>query len=112
VLIACTDYLCAPPVKTPKPKSAKIGTLDFLRPDAKSQVTFRYDENGKAFARLMRLFCQRSTAKSIKQADPFGRVMEEIIKPFFLPEGYQKTPNICIKPNGQFIIGGQWAIVV
>ena len=39
----------------------KSGTLPWLRPDAKSQITFRYDDN--KIAGLMRLCCQPSTLK-------------------------------------------------
>ena len=83
----------------------KNGTLDFLRPDAKSQVTFRYDENGKPCAiDAVVLSTQHSAA--IKQADLREAVMEEIIKPVLPEEWLSKDTKYFINPTGQFIIGG------
>ncbi|KZN12579.1 methionine adenosyltransferase [Marinomonas sp. TW1] len=83
----------------------KNGTLDFLRPDAKSQVTFRYDEHGKPCAiDAVVLSTQHSAA--IKQADLREAVMEEIIKPVLPEEWLSKETKYFINPTGQFIIGG------
>ena len=83
----------------------KNGTLDFLRPDAKSQVTFRYDENGKACGvDAVVLSTQHSAA--VKQADLREAVMEEIIKPVLPEEWLSKDTKYFINPTGQFIIGG------
>jgi S-adenosylmethionine synthetase len=83
----------------------KNGTLDFLRPDAKSQVTFRYDENGKPCAiDAVVLSTQHSAA--VKQADLREAVMEEIIKPVLPAEWLSKETKYFINPTGQFIIGG------
>ncbi|MBR7889637.1 methionine adenosyltransferase [Marinomonas sp. A79] len=83
----------------------KNGTLDFLRPDAKSQVTFRYDENGKPCAiDAVVLSTQHSAA--VKQADLREAVMEEIIKPVLPAEWLSKDTKYFINPTGQFIIGG------
>ncbi|MGO3345750.1 MAG: methionine adenosyltransferase [Marinomonas sp.] len=83
----------------------KNGTLDFLRPDAKSQVTFRYDAAGKPCAiDAVVLSTQHSAA--IKQADLREAVMEEIIKPVLPAEWLSKDTKYFINPTGQFIIGG------
>ncbi|MCZ2722055.1 methionine adenosyltransferase [Marinomonas sp. 15G1-11] len=83
----------------------KNGTLDFLRPDAKSQVTFRYDENGKPCAiDAVVLSTQHSAA--VKQSDLREAVMEEIIKPVLPEEWLSKETKYFINPTGQFIIGG------
>ena len=83
----------------------KDGTLDFLRPDAKSQVTFRYDDNGKPCAiDAVVLSTQHSAA--VKQADLREAVMEEIIKPVLPEEWLSKDTKYFINPTGQFIIGG------
>lgn len=79
--------------------------LNFLRPDAKSQITFRYDENGQPEAiEAVVLSTQHAadiTASQIEEA-----VMEEIIKPV-LPEKWLTTKTqYFINPTGQFIIGG------
>ncbi|WP_191601449.1 methionine adenosyltransferase [Marinomonas algicola] len=83
----------------------KNGTLDFLRPDAKSQVTFRYDENGKPCAiDAVVLSTQHSAA--VKQSDLREAVMEEIIRPVLPEEWLSKETKYFINPTGQFIIGG------
>ncbi|BFM50251.1 methionine adenosyltransferase [Marinomonas sp. THO17] len=83
----------------------KNGTLDFLRPDAKSQVTFRYDDNGRPCAiDAVVLSTQHSAA--VKQADLREAVMEEIIKPVLPEEWLSKETKYFINPTGQFIIGG------
>lgn len=83
----------------------KNGTLDFLRPDAKSQVTFRYDENGKPCA-IDAVVLSTQHSKAIKQADLREAVMEEIIKPVLPAEWLSKETKYFINPTGQFIIGG------
>ncbi|MBJ7536508.1 methionine adenosyltransferase [Marinomonas transparens] len=83
----------------------KSGALNFLRPDAKSQVTFRYDEHGKPCAiDAVVLSTQHSAA--VKQADLREAVMEEIIKPVLPAEWLSKETKYFINPTGQFIIGG------
>lgn len=82
----------------------KNGKLDWLRPDAKSQVTLRYD-NGKPVAiDAVVLSTQHepdATLSQIKEA-----VLEEIIKPV-LPEEWLHSDTLYhINPTGQFIIGG------
>ncbi|MCV2402129.1 methionine adenosyltransferase [Marinomonas sp. C2222] len=83
----------------------KNGTLDFLRPDAKSQVTFRYDENGKPCA-VDAVVLSTQHSAGIKQADLREAVMEEIIKPVLPAEWLSKETKYFINPTGQFIIGG------
>jgi S-adenosylmethionine synthetase len=83
----------------------KNGTLDFLRPDAKSQVTFRYDENGKPCA-IDAVVLSTQHSASVKQADLREAVMEEIIKPVLPAEWLSKDTKYFINPTGQFIIGG------
>ncbi|MGB2064807.1 methionine adenosyltransferase [Marinomonas gallaica] len=83
----------------------KNGTLDFLRPDAKSQVTFRYDENGKPCA-IDAVVLSTQHSADVKQADLREAVMEEIIKPVLPEEWLSKETKFFINPTGQFIIGG------
>ncbi|SBT17280.1 S-adenosylmethionine synthase [Marinomonas gallaica] len=83
----------------------KNGTLEFLRPDAKSQVTFRYDENGKPCA-IDAVVLSTQHSADVKQADLREAVMEEIIKPVLPEEWLSKETKFFINPTGQFIIGG------
>ena len=75
-----------------------------LRPDAKSQVTFRY-EDGKPVAVDAVVL---STQHSPDSDQPALRelVMEEIIKPVLPAEWLSETTKIHINPTGKFVIGG------
>ncbi|MEH6502595.1 MAG: methionine adenosyltransferase [Cycloclasticus sp.] len=84
----------------------KKGILPWLRPDAKSQLTLRYENNKPVGVEAVVLSTQHSP--DISQADLREAVMEEIIKPV-LPTGWFEgclSENIHINPTGQFIIGG------
>jgi S-adenosylmethionine synthetase len=83
----------------------KNGTLPFLRPDAKSQVTFTYDEDGKP-ARVDAVVLSTQHAPDITQSELREAVMEEIIKPVLPAEWLTKETQFFINPTGQFIIGG------
>lgn len=83
----------------------KNGTLDFLRPDAKSQVTFRYDEQGKPCAIDAVVLSTQHDAK-ISQPALREAVLEEIIKPVLPEEWLSNDTKYFINPTGQFIIGG------
>ncbi len=83
----------------------KNGTLPWLRPDAKSQVTFRYGNDGKpAGIDAVVLSTQHSADISLK--DLQEAVMEEIIKPVLPAEWLSDNTKYFINPTGQFIIGG------
>lgn len=83
----------------------KNGTLPFLRPDAKSQVTFRYDEHGKPSA-IDAVVLSTQHSADITQEKLREAVMEEIIKPTLPAEWISGDTKIFINPTGQFIIGG------
>lgn len=83
----------------------KNGTLPWLRPDAKSQLTFVY-EDGKPVA-IDAVVLSTQHADGISQADLREAVIETIIKPV-LPEEWfpQDASRIFINPTGKFVIGG------
>ena len=82
----------------------KSGKLDFLRPDAKSQVTFRYENNKPVAIDAVVLSTQHSP--EISQADLKGAVMDEIIKPVLPAEWLNADTQYHINPTGNFVIGG------
>ncbi|TGG91769.1 methionine adenosyltransferase [Natronospirillum operosum] len=82
----------------------KNGTLKWLRPDAKSQVTLRY-ENGKPVA-VDAVVLSTQHDPDISQAELREAVMEEILKPVLPAEWLHKDTLYHINPTGQFIIGG------
>ena len=82
----------------------KNGELDWLRPDAKSQVTFRYD-NGKPVG-IDAVVLSTQHNPEISQADLRDAVMDMIIKPVLPEEWLNADTQYHINPTGQFIIGG------
>jgi len=82
----------------------KNGTLPFLRPDAKSQVTFVYENNKPVAIDAVVLSSQHDP--DVSMADLREGVMEEIIKPILPAEFLGKNTKYHINPTGRFEIGG------
>ena len=82
----------------------KSGALPWLRPDAKSQVTFIY-EDGKPVA-IDAVVLSTQHNPDISQKDLHEAVMELIIKPTLPAKWLSKNTQFHINPTGQFIIGG------
>ncbi|PUA27493.1 MAG: methionine adenosyltransferase [Cellvibrio sp. 79] len=82
----------------------KSGELPWLRPDAKSQVTLRY-ENGKPVA-VDAVVLSTQHSPSVKQSDIREAVRELIIKNVLPAEWLHADTQYHINPTGQFIIGG------
>ncbi|WP_440905638.1 methionine adenosyltransferase [Catenovulum sp. SX2] len=82
----------------------KNGTLPWLRPDAKSQVTFAY-ENGKPVA-IDAVVLSTQHCDSVSTEDLREAVMEEIIKPVLPAEWLSTNTKFFINPTGRFVIGG------
>ena len=82
----------------------KAGTLSFLRPDAKSQVTFRYEDGAPVAIDAVVLSTQHDP--NISLADLQEAVMEEIIKPVLPANWLSAQTKYFINPTGNFVIGG------
>ena len=82
----------------------KAGKLDWLRPDAKSQLTFSYEDNKIVGIDAVVLSTQH--AESVNQKDLVEGVMEEIIKPVLPSEWLSQNTKYFINPTGRFVIGG------
>ncbi|WP_067498091.1 methionine adenosyltransferase [Candidatus Gullanella endobia] len=82
----------------------KNGILPWLRPDAKSQITFVY-ENGKVIG-IDTVVLSTQHAEDIALPQLKKAVMEEIIKPVLPSEWLFAQTKYFINPTGQFIIGG------
>lgn len=82
----------------------KNGTLPWLRPDAKSQVTFQYKDNAIVGIDTVVLSTQHSEAISLDALK--DAVMDEIIKPTLPAKWLNKDTKYFINPTGRFIIGG------
>ena len=82
----------------------KNGTLPWLRPDAKSQVTFVYEDDKPVAIDAVVLSTQHHADVSL--SDLRDGVMEEIIKPIIPDELISKDTAYHINPTGRFEIGG------
>src|SRR5471030_2401145 len=82
----------------------KNGKLSWLRPDAKSQVTLRYENDRPVGLEAVVLSTQHSddvSTKHLREA-----VMEEILKPVLPAKWVDKRTKYHINPTGRFVIGG------
>jgi len=82
----------------------KAGALNWLRPDAKSQVTLRYDQGKPVAIDAVVLSTQHSP--DVEQEDLREAVLDEIIRPVLPEEWLHDDTQYHINPTGQFEIGG------
>ena len=82
----------------------KSGKLDWLRPDAKSQVTFVY-ENGQPIG-IDAVVLSTQHSDNIDTPSLREAVMEEIIKPVLPEQWITPATQFHINPTGRFVIGG------
>ncbi|HCL72006.1 MAG TPA: methionine adenosyltransferase [Gammaproteobacteria bacterium] len=82
----------------------KSGKLAWLEPDAKSQITFRYEDGKPAGIDAVVLSTQHRDTVDLK--DLQEAVMEEIIKPVLPAEWCDANTKYFINPTGRFVIGG------
>jgi S-adenosylmethionine synthetase len=87
-----------------KVRKKKNSPLPWLRPDAKSQVTLRY-ENGKAVA-IDAVVLSTQHDPDVKQKDLIEAVREHILKPVLPEKWLHKGTRYHINPTGKFVIGG------
>lgn len=83
----------------------KSKILPWLRPDAKSQVTFQYNEQGQP-VRVDSIVLSTQHDPDIHQGKLVEAVMEEIIKPVIPTEWLDRDTLYHINPTGRFVIGG------
>ncbi len=82
----------------------KRKVLPWLRPDAKSQVTFRYENNRPVAVDAVVLSTQH--APDIGRKELREAVIDEIILPIIPGEWIHKDTKYLVNPTGQFVIGG------
>ncbi len=82
----------------------KNGKLAWLRPDAKSQVTVRYDQDRPVAIDTVVLSTQHD--ETISQSDLVEAVIEEIIKPTLPADMITADTKYLVNPTGRFVIGG------
>ena len=82
----------------------KNGTLPYLRPDGKSQVSVEYDENDKP-VRLEAIVISSQHAENVTQEQIHADVRKFVIDPVVDPAMVDADTRIYINPTGRFVIG-------
>ena len=82
----------------------KEGNAKWLRPDAKSQVTFLYENGNPVSVDTIVLSTQHDETINLKQIEEF--VVEEIIKSTIPEEYHTNNTKVFVNPTGNFIDGG------
>lgn len=83
----------------------KNGTIKYLRPDGKSQVTVEYDENGKP-ARLEAVVLSTQHDPNVTQEQIHRDIKKYVFDPVLPKELLDKNTKYYINPTGRFVIGG------
>lgn len=83
----------------------KNGTLDYLRPDGKTQVTVEYDEHDNPI-RLEAVVLSTQHDLHITQEQIYEDIQKYVFEPILSPDMIDKNTKIFINPTGRFVIGG------
>lgn len=83
----------------------KNGTLPYLRPDGKSQVTVEYDEQGKP-VHLNAVVLSTQHDPEVSQKQIHEDIRKYVFDPVLPKELFDETTKIYINPTGRFVIGG------
>ncbi|MBR1910606.1 MAG: methionine adenosyltransferase [Lachnospiraceae bacterium] len=86
-------------------KVRKDGTLKYLRPDGKSQVSVEYDENGKPF-RLEAVVLSTQHDDDVTQEQIHEDIKKYVFDPVLPKELIDDNTKFFINPTGRFVIGG------
>ena len=86
-------------------KVRKDGTLPYLRPDGKSQVTVEYDENGKP-CRLDAVVLSTQHSEEASQEQIHEDIRKYVFDPVIPAEMVDEKTKFFINPTGRFVIGG------
>lgn len=84
----------------------RSGELQWLRPDAKSQVSVIYGNEGKSIKGLSAIVLSTQHSELVSQQEIKDLVMEKIISPVVPREWMLESTKIFINPTGKFVIGG------
>ena len=84
----------------------KDGTLPYLRPDGKTQVSVRY-EGGRP-VRVEKVVVSTQHAESVGHDELYTAVVDQVVMPVLAREGVALSPDaeIYVNPTGRFVIGG------
>ena len=84
----------------------KDGTLPYLRPDGKTQVSVRYE--GDRPVRVEKVVVSTQHAESVGHDELYTAVVDQVVMPVLAREGVALSPDaeIYVNPTGRFVIGG------
>ncbi|HET6336820.1 MAG TPA: methionine adenosyltransferase, partial [Polyangiales bacterium] len=85
----------------------KNGKLAWLRPDAKSQVTIEYDDDGRPL-RVDAVVLSTQHQDNIKHKQIYEAILEEVIKPVIPARLVDKKTKYYVNPTGRFVVGGPY----
>ena len=80
--------------------------IEWLRPDAKSQVSVIYEDDGKTIKGLSAIVLSTQHSETVSQDEIKSTVMKNIIEPTVPKEWLLDSTDIFINPTGNFVIGG------
>ena len=86
-------------------KVRKDGTLKYLRPDGKTQVSVEYDENGKP-KRLEAVVLSTQHDEDVTQEQVHEDIKKYVFDPILPIELVDAETKFFINPTGRFVIGG------
>ena len=86
-------------------KVRKDGTLKYLRPDGKTQVSVEYDENGKP-SRLEAVVCSTQHDPDVTQEQIHEDIKKYVFDPVLPADMVDANTKMFINPTGRFVIGG------
>ena len=86
-------------------KVRKDGTLSYLRPDGKSQVSVEYDENGRP-VRLEAVVLSTQHDEEVTQEQIHADIKKYVFEPVLPKELMDEDTKFFINPTGRFVIGG------
>ena len=86
-------------------KVRKDGTLKYLRPDGKTQVSVEYDENGKP-VRLEAVVCSTQHDEDVTQEQIHADIKKYVFDPVIPADMIDDKTKFFINPTGRFVIGG------
>ena len=84
----------------------KSGELEWLRPDAKSQVSVVYDEDRKKIKRLSAIVLSSQHDEDISYNELKNEIFNKIIMPVIPNDWITEETKILINPTGKFVVGG------